>query len=229
MPSIRCMGVRTDRTMFDVRGLLLPGACLRRGNALGALWPWFTLKCDPTGAVVGGSVRLPGAVTKNKKPLALALTGQLLALVARRWARRVPECPFVFHLDGHRRGRFDAAWNAACEAVGLPRMLFHDLRRSGARNYRKAGVDEDVIQRIGGWKTASMFKRYNVVDERDLADAGERLSAFLAEAASAAPTVVPLETARATRRAKAHGQKTDIRYADTTAVRPAVAVSSSKA
>jgi hypothetical protein len=33
---------------------------------------------------------------------------------------------------------------------------------------------EDAIQRIGGWKTASMFKRYNVIDERDLADAGER-------------------------------------------------------
>jgi hypothetical protein len=32
------------------------------------------------------------------------------------------------------------AWNAACEAVGLPHMLFHDLPRSGARNFRRAGV-----------------------------------------------------------------------------------------
>lgn len=87
--------------------------------------------------------------------------------------------------------RFDAVWNAGCEAVGLPGLLFHDLRRSGARNYRKASVDEDVIQRIGGWKTASMFKRYNVVDERDLADAGARLSVFLAKASSATPTVMP--------------------------------------
>jgi integrase len=203
--------------------------CLRRSNALGALWTWFKLTLDPTGAVVGGGVRLPGAVTKNKKPLALALTGQLLALIARRWALRVPECPLVFHREGHQLGRFDAAWNAACEAVGLPRMLFHDLRRSGARNYRRAGVDEDVIQRIGGWKTASMFKRYNLVDERDLADAGERLSAFLAEAASAAPTVVPLETARHTRSVGAHGQNTDIRYVDTTPGAAAVAGSSRKA
>ena len=49
-----------------------------------------------------------------------------------------------------------------------------------------------MIQRIGGWKTASMFKRYNIVDERDLADAGERLSGFLTGAASAALTIVPL-------------------------------------
>jgi integrase len=203
--------------------------CLRRGNALGAVWPRFKLELDCAGAVVGGSVRLPGAVTKNKKPLALPLTGQLLAVVARRWAQRRPECAFVFHRDGRRLVRFDAAWNGACEAVGLPRLLFHDLRRSGARNYRRAGVDVDVIQRIGGWKTASMFKRYNVVDERDLADAGARLSTFLAEAATAAPTVMPFEPVRRTRSVGEHGQKTDIRYGDTTPQRPAIAVSSGKA
>ena len=144
-------------------------------------------------------------MTKNKKPLALPLTGELLAVVARRWAARVPECPFVFHREGRRVVRFDAVWDAGCEAVGLPGLLFHDLRRSGARNYRKAGVDEDVIQRIGGWKTASMFKRYNVVDERDLAEAGARLSAFLEKASSATPTVMPLEGARATRGSDEHG------------------------
>jgi integrase len=166
--------------------------CLRRGNALGALWTWFKLEIDHAGAVVSGSVRLPGAVTKNKKPLALPLQGALLELIARRWAMRVPACAYVFHRAGRRIVRFERAWNKACAAVGLPRMLFHDLRRSAARNYRRAGVDVDVIQRIGGWKTASMFKRYNIVDERDLHDAADRLSAFLATEASATPTVVPL-------------------------------------
>ena len=47
-------------------------------------------------------------------------------------------------------------------------------------------------QRIGGWKTPSMFKRYDIVDERDLRDAGERLSTYLATETTAAPTVVPL-------------------------------------
>jgi integrase len=71
-------------------------------------------------------------------------------------------------------------------------LLFHDLRRSGARNLRRAGVDEHVIQRLGGWKTASMFKRHDIVDERDLAEAGERLSTYLATETTTAPTVVPL-------------------------------------
>jgi hypothetical protein len=61
----------------------------------------------------------------------------------------------------------------------LSTLFFHDLRRSGARNFRKAGVDESVIMRIGGWKTPSTFRRYNIVDENDLAVAGERLAAFL--------------------------------------------------
>jgi len=182
--------------------------CLRRGNALGAVWSWFSLRVEH-GAVVGGSVRLPGSVTKNKRPLALALTGQLLALVARRWELRVPESPYVFHRSGRRLVRFDTAWDAACAAVGMHGLLFHDLRRSGARNYRRAGVAEDVIQRIGGWKTASMFKRYNIVDERDLAEAGERLATFLSDAATAQPTVVPLAHARTARHAREHGQNTD--------------------
>src|SRR5262245_2432620 len=93
-------------------------------------------------------------------------------------------------------------------------LLFHDLRRSGARNYRRAQVTEDVIMRIGGWKTPSMFRRYNVVDERDLSEAAERLSGFLTDAARAAPTIVPLTTAHRTRHAglqsKECGQNTDI-------------------
>ena len=81
------------------------------------------------------------------------LTGQLLELVARRWALRVAECPYVFHRNGRVIRDFRTTWVAACEAVGVPGLLFRDLRRSGARNYRRAQVAEDVIMRIGGWKT----------------------------------------------------------------------------
>src|SRR5262245_6715473 len=172
--------------------------CLRRGNAVGAQWAWFTLRIED-GTVTGGSVRVPGAVTKNKKALPLVLTGQFLDLVARRWALRVPECQFVFHRAGTAIRDFRATWAAACEAVGLPGLLFHDLRRSGARKYRRAGVTEEVIMRIGGWKTPSMFSRCNVIDESDLAAAATRLSGFLLEASRAAPTVVPLTASRAAR------------------------------
>jgi hypothetical protein len=36
-------------------------------------------------------------------------------------------------------------------------------------------VAEGVIQKIGGWKTRSVFERYAIVDQRDIAEAMERL------------------------------------------------------
>ena len=40
---------------------------------------------------------------------------------------------------------------------------------------RRAGVDRDVIMKIGGWKTDSVFRRYNIVDETDLHEAATAL------------------------------------------------------
>jgi integrase len=50
-------------------------------------------------------------------------------------------------------------------------LLFHDLRRSAARNARSASVAEGVIMKMGGWKTRSVFKRYAIVAENDMDDA----------------------------------------------------------
>ncbi len=36
---------------------------------------------------------------------------------------------------------------------------------------RRAGLSEGQIMRLCGWRTRSMFDRYNVIDERDLAQA----------------------------------------------------------
>jgi hypothetical protein len=35
---------------------------------------------------------------------------------------------------------FRVMWQNACAHAGAPDLLFHDLRRTGARNPRKAGV-----------------------------------------------------------------------------------------
>jgi integrase len=59
----------------------------------------------------------------------------------------------------------------ACQKVGVPGLLFHDLRRTAARNLRKAGVAEGFIMKIGGWRTRSVFERYAIVSQADIADA----------------------------------------------------------
>lgn len=54
-------------------------------------------------------------------------------------------------------------------------VLFHDLRRTAARNLRRARIAEDVIMKIGGWRTHSVFERYEIVSRTDAIDALKRL------------------------------------------------------
>src|SRR5205809_785299 len=59
-------------------------------------------------------------------------------------------------------------------------------------NLSRAGVREQVAMRITGHKTASMYRRYRIVDERDLREATENLQAYLATQPKTA-VVVPLK------------------------------------
>jgi hypothetical protein len=40
-----------------------------------------------------------------------------------------------------------------------------------AREQRKRGTAESVIMKIGGWKTPAVFKRYDIVNNKDTHDA----------------------------------------------------------
>jgi integrase len=93
------------------------------------------------------------------------------ALIKRRWAAR--NGLYVFHRHGQPLGigALRAAWKRATKRAGLEGMLVHDLRRTAARDFRRAGVSEGEIMKLCGWRTRSMFDRYNIIDEADLAAA----------------------------------------------------------
>jgi len=77
----------------------------------------------------------------------------------------------------------------------------------------RAGVPEQVVMELGGWRTRAMFARYNVTSERDLGEAIERVSGYLAERTADAPKIRSLHGEPAQNRhnrasgALARGQK----------------------
>lgn len=79
---------------------------------------------------------------------------------------------FVFtRANGNPVRDFRGTWRKACAHAGVPELLFHDLRRTGARNLRRAGVAEGIIMKIGAWRTRSVFERYAIVSRTDMNDA----------------------------------------------------------
>jgi integrase len=84
--------------------------------------------------------------------------------------------PWVFHRHGKRIKKFDKSWKAACTAAGCPSRIRHDFRRTAVREFVRAGIPERVAMQLTGHKTRSVFERYNIVSEGDLAAAARRLN-----------------------------------------------------
>jgi integrase len=70
---------------------------------------------------------------------------------------------------------FRKRFNEACRAAGCPGRLRQDFRRTAVRNLNRAGVPETVAMKITGHKTRSVFDRYDITSEEDLADATRKL------------------------------------------------------
>jgi integrase len=90
----------------------------------------------------------------------------------------------------HRKGRpvasspFSRAWSVAREKAGLPAKLFHDLRRSAARNLLRSGIPQAIAMSITGHRTDSMFRRYAISSSQDKREALRRQHEFLASSTS---------------------------------------------
>ena len=123
-------------------------------------------------------IRLNPGETKNKEGRLLPIYGEMRQwLLMQKTIRdtKYPACPYVFHNTGRFIVDFRKAWRSATKRAGLLGTLFHDLRRSAVRNMREAGIAENVAMRISGHKTRAVFERYNIVSERDIKQAAEKM------------------------------------------------------
>jgi integrase len=133
-----------------------------------------------------GFVRLEPGTTKNNEGRAFPLIPELRALLERRQAitRRCERAQgriivHVFHRYGKPIRSLRRAWRTACREAGRPGLLLHDLRRSAVRNLERAGISRSVAMKLIGHKTEAVYRRYAIVAESDLREAGTKLAELL--------------------------------------------------
>jgi len=127
----------------------------------------------------GGMVQLRRENSKNKKGRMLPLRGELQNVIERRLTERRLDCPYVFHRNGQQVKSFWRAWKTACEAIGQPDLVPHDMRRSAVRNFRKAGLSENEGMAMSGHKTSGIYRRYDIIDEEDLKESMGKVQDYL--------------------------------------------------
>ena len=141
-----------------------------------------------------GTISLLIGSTKNNEPRCYPFSDfpELKAVFEARWEEterlqreRGIVIPWVFFRVEKKAVKpirsYVTAWRNATERAGLAGRWVHDFRRCGARSLRQAGVPESVSMKLIGHKTPSIFRRYSIVDDKDLRVGVEQLAAFHAQ------------------------------------------------
>src|SRR4029453_6476527 len=135
------------------------------------------------------------AQTKTKqKAHAVVLVGEARTIVERAWATRLPDCDFLFHVDGQPLGSMRSELRRTCTLLGIPSgrhtgLVFPAPRHPAVTNLGAADVPDVVAMSITGHVDPSVFKRYNVKRDPVQADAGARLAAYLETQRGTTPAV----------------------------------------
>jgi len=175
---------------FILFGYMIPW---RVDNIRNLTWYWIDMDKK--------IIRLRAQDTKGKKASSMKIEKTLMLCIEEQWEKRIKDLPYVFHVDGKKIVDIRPLWNRACRETGLgygykltrdcvekwekkglsEGPLFHDFRRTGVRNLRRAGGQETVAMTISGHKTRNVFDRNDISDDRDLEDAAKKLEEYREE------------------------------------------------
>jgi len=187
----------------------------REMEALGLTWPDVDTAAE--------TVTFQRTKTDRPRRIPYGSVPQLRAVIERRlYTRKQREhhgiiSPYVFCFDSevrvhgrvyHRVGdplfgpgehglhtSLRTSLDAACAKAHVPRLLFHDFRRSAARNFERAGVPRSVARMIGGWSDR-IYSRYAIGSEGEVAIGLARASEYLAARGFGDTLVTPHKKAR---------------------------------
>ena len=135
-----------------------------------------------------GWLRLDANETKNNEGRNFRLFPTLQKILEERQSfhrlllMKGIDCPWVFpNPKGQRIGLkgWYQIWKEAVEKAGLERIP-HDFRRTAVRNLERVGVPRTTAMVMVGHRTESIYRRYAIVNAKDLEDAAEKLEKALA-------------------------------------------------
>lgn len=123
------------------------------------------------------TVALFKGTTKNSRARTVVMDdGTLSELRDAVHGKHSDECVFTWQA-GRKRGQpikdWRTSWESACKQAKLPKVRFHDLRRSAIRRMTRRGVPPLVARAISGHLTGSVFERYDITSRKDLAEAAK--------------------------------------------------------
>lgn len=123
---------------------------LRAGNVLGLRWDQIDLKRRVCWFF--------GDQTKNAEDITISLNDNAMAVL---YARRNVHREYVFTYGGKPIKRLTTkAWYKALKRANISNFRWHDLRHTWASWLVQKGVPLYALQEMGGWKTASMVRKY---------------------------------------------------------------------
>jgi len=150
---------------------------MRKSEASSIRWAW----------VSDNELTVPAEFCKSRRPHNIQFGGVLPSIIARCRNRRAFEVndtrqmsEFVFHRGGEPIQEFRKSWRTACKKAGCGNLLFHDLRRSAVRDLLRAGVSQSTVMKISGHQTASIFRRYDIVEGEDVKQALDKQKLYRA-------------------------------------------------
>ena len=132
---------------------------MRKAEIIDLIWPRVDLQ--------KGFVRLSAGMTKTDTPRVIPIHPKVRTILEK--LPRGLHTDRVFLFDGKPFKEFKRAWKTALKDAGIEDFCFHDLRHCALNNLRRSGNDFFQIMALSGHKTMSVFKRYNLVTEDELA------------------------------------------------------------